>query len=350
MKISFNHSYLRSVIGVLPVQQIEVQEVLQQNGIEERQIRRLIKSIGFTKLRRAPRFMTGLDLVVMGSKKILEECSVSADEIDGLIFVTQSPDYTIPGNCYIWQKELGLKDDVVVMDCLQGCSGFVYALMYANFLIENANCKNILIGCADCITESEDLSQKGNVAIFGEGAGVALLSYDKNSQPSFFSYRSDGQYCDAIINYHSGVKNARLGIDTEQGEFLDGQILASYVLGDGGLTEIQGLLTYAHLGANDIEKFICHQANKSFLTTLSRMIGVDSKKIPFLAGETGNTSSASIPIALSEFSSIMENNGRPYMFSAFGTGLSSASVILSLERTKILNSLMVNNDGSINKC
>lgn len=348
MKLSFNHSYLQAVIGVLPEKQLEVQKLLQQNGLEERQIRKLIKSIGFTKVRRSPRHLTGLDLAVLGSRKMLADCKVDPAEIDALLFVTQTPDYTIPGNCYLWQKALGLRDDIAVVDFLQGCSGFIYALIYANFLIEGGLCRHVLIGCGDCVTEAEDLSQKGNAAIFGEGAGVALLSYSGEPAVSYYSYRSDGEECEAIVNYHSGVKNARAGITTEQGEHLDGQVLASYVLGEGGLDEICALLQYAALSADDIEKFICHQANKSFLVSLARMMNIDNDKIPFLAGETGNTSSASIPIAMSEHAELMKHRDKPYVLSAFGTGLSSASVVMSLKNTKIFEPLFVADNEETN--
>lgn len=326
-----------SVIGcALPSYMEDIKETLLKNGVEERQAKRLIKTIGFSKLKIANDKYTSVDFCEYAIKSAVSKLHFDLNKIDGLIFVTQTPDYLIPGNAYLLQDRLSLRKDILIFDSIQGCSGFVHALLIASSWIKSNCCNNVLICCGDSLTPKSDLTQKGNVAIFGEGAGFAILSNMDGIRPSYFTGRSDGSSYEAIINYKSGVKEARQGFLFEEGEYLSGEALASYVLGDGGIEEVKSLLTLANLAKDDIEKFVCHQANKSMLQGLAMILDVDTGKVPFLSENTGNTSSASIPIAFSENKELFTNFDKYYVLSAFGTGLSSYSSIQDLSKATIL--------------
>lgn len=334
MQLKFKNIEILAIGCGLPKDSFNIKDLLLNSGMDQRQTQRLIKSIGFENIRKLKDCYSALDLSINTLKYFIGKNKEYFNDIDAIIYVTQTPDYTVPANNYILQNALNLDSNVFLLDSIQGCSGFVHALLQASIMLNTKQFKKVLIVCSDALTPPEDVTQKGNMAIFGEGAGFAIVQNSTQDNDIFFTYRSDGDQYEAIINYHSGVKESRLNQRFADGELLNGEALANYVLGDGGLKEIKALLEFSNVKIEDLSYAICHQANKSFLLMLSSLLNTTEDKIPFLARNTGNTSSASIPIAISENQATLIFD-KPCILSAFGTGLSSYSCLTSLSSTKI---------------
>ena len=194
----FNQSEIKAIVGITGKQIYDAAELCEKYAeLDHKKALRLIKSVGFKKVRYLPFATTTSDACVIGAQKIFKDLNVDPKSIDGLIMVTQCPDYLVPATSYTMQQRLGLNSETLLLDLTQGCTGFVYGLMVANSLIETQVCSNILV-CVGDVSQSINLhngmflDQKSNLSVFADGAGVALISRNqKANKSSYFSIENN---------------------------------------------------------------------------------------------------------------------------------------------------------------
>lgn len=292
--------------------------------VSEKEAKRLGKGTGFTKLRIVDDDVTTADLCY---KAAIECCGDDLSEIDGLIFVTQTPDYYLPATSHILQERLGLGKDIFCLDINQGCAGYVYGLYVAGLLISSCQCKKVLLLAGDTISKLTSKEDRATRCIFGDAGSASLLTCSETEKLAF-NFESFGDRADAIV-----VPNSRHRIsDQEAYLYLDGMGIMNFTLNDVPVN-IENLLRYCNLSKEDINTFICHQANKLILASLAMKLDVDLDKVPFTAGEIGNTSSASIPLVVSTLTN--EQLGQ-VLLCGFGVGLTIGSCVVNLSKTEII--------------
>lgn len=342
MFFSFNNSYISSLLGVLPKKQIPL-EIACKDYADERTIERLKKSIGFEYLRVLDTKKTIVDMAYDGIKYLCANNIIDLSSIDALIFATETPDHLVPAPSYILQKRLNIKHDCMLIDMIQGCSGFVNALFYANTLLENKSLKNILICCGDVRQLIEqDTDQKLNASLFSDGLVIACVSNEKPLK-TFFNIHNDGKQYKSIINESmSGCaykykKNKNV---CHHGMYIDGPALANYILGPC-YSRTNDLLNKFNFNLDSINYVIAHQANEILVKSFASRFKGYEDKILFLAKNTGNTGPASIGIALSEYNDKYNFSQGINLFVGFGVGLSYASAIVDLSKTTIFKPLFI---------
>lgn len=333
------------IIGASGTELIDIALMCERLGYEPQKTRRFIKSLGFEQVRLLRRPQTVSDLAQAAVPPLLEALELEPDSLDAFIFVTQSQDYIVPAPTYCLQQPLGLSEEVLMLDLVQGCTGFVYGLFYAATLLSSGVCNKVLVCAGD--TSGYDGRQKGQEAndlLFGDGLGAAVLSRRPDAAGLWFSLQSHGALHDVIIEPNGRSKYKR-SLDYDQGHiedtgtFIDGPRLADYVL-NSGKADVLRLLERAGLKSSDISYCIAHQANKTLLKALAGLCALTPEQMPFLAAHTGNTSSASIPLSLSESSqSLSKLKEAPALLCSFGVGMAVASALVDLRRTQILPAL-----------
>ncbi len=271
---------------------------------------------------------TAVDLAERAARSTLAEVSCDPLSIDGLIFVTQSPDYILPSSACILQHRLGLRDSVAAFDVGLGCSGFNYALWLGRALIRSQQAKKILLICAETYSRYCDPHDITTVTLFGDGAAAAILQADEADTLATIGESvlgTDGAGAEDLIVREGGARSrACLAPSESQQPYLrmDGPGVFRFAL-DRVKTACDELLTNVHLAWADIDVVLCHQANRFMLQALQRQFGLDDARMPIDVHDIGNLSTASLPVHIARWlESPRERAVKHSLAVGFGVGYS----------------------------
>ena len=260
---------------------------------------------------------TEKSLVIEASKKLFER--VNADDIDGIIHVSQSPFSRLPTSACLIQDILNLPKNMMAFDLIQGCSGFVYGLSVASAMIYQQGLKKVLIICADTYTNYIPKNDRTNRPIFSDGAAAAILESSGDGSIGPFSFFTDGSGGDLLALKENNGKEQL---------FMDGKKVFLFSLREVPKA-FNELLIKANLKQEDIDLFIFHQASAVILRQLKSKLNIPDEKWFQNIKDMGNTVSATIPIAIKQ----AKNSGQfkpkmNVMLMGFGVGLSVAGCIV----------------------
>ena len=281
------------------------------------------------------------DMAAAAAEKLLCEHEIERSEIDFVILVTQSPDYCLPSTACIVANKLNLGKRVGAFDINLGCSGFIYGLSVAKGLCVSGTAHNILLICAETYSKYIHPLDRSTRTIFGDGAAACLITMDICGQIGQFVLGTDGSHYEKLIIPASGANRMKLEQEgtadlktestnarTPENLFMDGVGIFNFTLDVvpnviGEALEVNGLTDA------DIDLYVPHQANKHMLTTLRDVMGISPEKFYIDLEETGNTVSATIPIALrqAQEKGILKP-GMRLILVGFGVGLSWGAVSL----------------------
>ena len=287
------------------------------NNVNLKNFEELFKKTGIRYIYRSSENETSLTLGENAAKKLLANIN---EKVESLIFVTQSPISTIPSSGCLLHKKLNLQNDCFVLDVIQGCSGFPYALSVAINFLKNNQFKNCLIITSETYTKYIDEKDKVSMPLFSD-AGSAIF-INQNSLPKMKSsyFLTDGD----------GAKNLCIKKDTNNGKlFMHGAKVFTFTAEKvPEATNI--LLEKAKLKIQDIKLFIYHQASSVVLNTIKDRLKIPNEKFFNNIEHIGNTVSSTIPIALimaNEKKKFLRNE--PILIMGFGVGYSLAGGIFT---------------------
>ena len=262
---------------------------------------------------------TALNLAIKACQKI----KINKKNIDGLIYVTQSPEYALPTTACILQDKLKLKKSILAFDINQGCSGFIYGLYAALSMINNGMLKNILLVCSDTYTKYISDKNKSCSTIFSDGASAILIKKKKKVLTKAFCFGTDGSgYKDLILEENN--KNCKTASDL----YMDGRKVLMFTMAN--IPDlVKKTLKINKYKTSDIKMFIFHQASKIVLDNLGRKLKITEEKIFRNYSSLGNTVSSTIPIALKQcIESKKIKEGDKVLICGFGVGYSMAASII----------------------
>ena len=272
------------------------------------------------------------------AKKAIDNAGISPDQIDFIIFATLSPDYFFPGSGVLIQRNLGLKE-VGALDIRNQCSGFIYALSIADQYIKSGMYKNILIVGSELHSGGLEKSTRGrNVSvIFGDGAGAVILQASDDLEKGIMSthLHSEGKYAEELAVISPATKKwiDKLVKDPDE----DGSSYAPYMNGNfvfknavvRFMEVINEALVKNNLTKEDIDLLIPHQANLRISQFVQKQLALPNEKVYNNIMKYGNTTAASIPIALAEaIEKGMLNDGDILCLAAFGSGFTWGSALI----------------------
>lgn len=258
--------------------------------------------------------MTSSDMAYMAARRAVDDSGLNPADIDVIIVATSSPDYAFPSTAALVQAKLEAVN-AACFDISAACTGFIYAYSIAQGYIAGGMYKNILIIGTEVMSEHVDWKDRSVCVLFGDGAGAALLTADKDNLSSVMIH-SDGSRGNVLT---CGKDNI----------FMDGQEVFKFAVKTVPMS-IQDILNKEHIRADDVGMYILHQANQRIIQAVSKRLGISMEKFPMNMQEYGNTSAASIPILLDE----LNRNNRLVrdeliVMSGFGAGLSWGSIVLN---------------------
>ncbi len=282
---------------------------------------------------------TTTSMGVKAAKIAIERAGISNEEIDFIVFATLSPDYYFPGPGVLVQRDLGLKT-VGALDVRNQCSGFVYGLSVADQYIKTGMYKNILVIGSEVQSTGLDMTTRGRgvSVIFGDGAGAAIVSREEDLSKGILSthLHSEGIHAEELIVKAPGMGGrwvTDIIADNDPDDesyfpYMNGQFVFknavvrfSEVINEG--------LEANNLKVSDIDMLIPHQANLRISQFIQKKFGLTDDKVFNNIQKYGNTTAASIPIALTEaWEQGKIKSGDTVVLAAFGSGFTWASAII----------------------
>ena len=277
-------------------------------------------------------------MALEASKNAIADAEIDKTEIDFIIFATLSPDYYFPGPGVTLQKDLGL-DTIGALDVRNQCSGFVYALSIADQYIKTGMYKNILVVGSEYHSGGLDKSTKGRgvTVIFGDGAGAAIVSKSPNADRGILSthLHSQGEFAEELTLI--GPSTRRWVPEIIDGAGKDDEAIYPYMNGTfvfkHAVTRfpqvIGEALTQNNLKSTDINLLIPHKANLRISQFVQQKMGLRDDQVFNNIQKYGNTTAASIPIALAEAKLAGKvKEGDLICLAAFGSGFTWASALI----------------------
>ena len=301
--------------------------IQERTGIKER--RHIVKGSGETTT----------TMGIKAAQIAIERSGLSKDDIDFIVFATISPDYYFPGPGVMLQKELGLRT-VGALDIRNQCSGFVYALSIADQYIKTGMYKNILIVGSELQSLGLDMTTRGRSVsvIFGDGAGAAIISRAEDQTKGVLSthLHSEGEHAKELSVLAPGMGGrwvTDILADNDPNDesyfpYMNGQFVFKNAVVRFSEVIHEGL-TANNLQVSDINMLIPHQANLRISQFIQKKFGLSDDQVFNNIQKYGNTTAASIPIALTEAWELGKiKSGDLVVLAAFGSGFTWASAII----------------------
>jgi 3-oxoacyl-[acyl-carrier-protein] synthase-3 len=265
---------------------------------------------------------TALDLAVEAGKKL----ETRIDDVDLLLFVTQSPEYILPTTACIAQDRLGLNKNIAAFDINLGCSGYIYALSVVGSMMESNQATKALILCGDTYTKYISINDRTSRPLFSDAGSATIVTKSKNDNKiGPFIYGTDGSGADNLIVRNSASKRE----NTKTKDFyMNGAEVLLFTMANvpNGANQ---LLDKASISLEDIDYFLFHQASKVVMNNILRKLNLDEKKFLTNYQDHGNTVSCTIPILLKQkIDAGIVNRGDKLMLFGFGVGYSYGACLV----------------------
>jgi 3-oxoacyl-[acyl-carrier-protein] synthase-3 len=288
----------------------------------------IITRTGIAERRLAAPAQAVSDLAIGAAQVALKRAGLDASEIDCYVVATVTPDYSFPASSAIVASGLGARDKAA-FDIEIGCSGFVYGLSVVSALIRSGAHKRAMLICADTLSKITDYTDRSTAILFGDGAGAVIV--ERAQEDSFLGgdFGTDGSRPEVLYLPAGGSRRPFDGdVLSDRSAFIKMQGRETFKFAVTKMVEsAHVVLDQAELDIADIALLIPHQANKRIIDAAAKQLGIPPAKVYINIQRYGNTSAASIPIALSEaYENALMKDGDVMMFVAFGAGLSWGAI------------------------
>lgn len=297
------------------------------------------KKIGIRERHVTAENETALDMAVSVCEKLLR--SEDRSVVDFVLLCTQSPDYYLPTSACIVQDKLGLRTDIGALDYNLGCSGFVYGLSIAKGILLAGIANHVLLIMSETYSKHIHPKDKSNRSIFGDAAAAILLDIDDARNIQNFVLGTDGSGSQNLIIPNGGLRHRfdpnvsdwidEAGVNRNDNcLYMNGPEIFNFTI-DAVPKLIKQVLDKNQTSLENVDYVIFHQANQYMLLYLRELIGIPENKFYINLLDTGNTVSATIPIALER---CMQNGtiekGNTVLLAGFGVGYSYAATIITI--------------------
>ena len=293
----------------------------------------IVKRTGIKERRIAAEDQATSDLAVEAAKTAIERAGLEKEEIDLVLCATVTPDhFNMPATACIISDKLGIRN-VQAFDISAACSGFVYGLSVAKAFVESGMKRNVLLIGAEKFSSIVDYTDRSTCILFGDGAGAAVISATEDPAERILDVHAsaDGSYADFLITPAPGSVHPASCEVIEQGlQYVKMKGNETFKLAVKTLTkDVREILERTGIPAEKIDHFIPHQANYRIIKAVGDALKMREEQIVLTVHKYGNTSAASIPMAIND---LYEAGGLRYgemmLLDTFGGGLTWASALL----------------------
>jgi len=293
----------------------------------------IVKRTGIKERRIAASDEYTSDMGAKAAQIAIERAGLGTEDIDLIVCATVTPDYfNMPATSCIISQKLGISN-VQAFDISAACSGFVYALSVAKAFVESGMKRNVLIIGAEKFSSIIDYSDRGTCILFGDGAGAAVISATEDKSEAFIDVHAsaDGNYADFLVTPSPGSVNPMSQKALDEGlNFVQMKGNETFKLAVKTLTkDVKEILAKNSISSEDIPHFIPHQANYRIIKAVGDALKMREDQVVVTVHKYGNTSAASIPMAINElYEAGNLKHGELMLLDTFGGGLTWASALL----------------------
>ncbi len=325
------------------------EEIASLSVLQGDEAEKLMLSTGIERRRTANKGICTSDLCFEAAKRLISDLCWDKNEIDCLIFVTQTPDYFVPATSCILQNRLGLSEDCYTLDVSLGCSGWVYGLSVLSSLLTNGSMKKGLLLVGDITLAGCSPEDKSTYPLFGDAGSATALEFYQGAAGFKFHLSTDGSGHKAIyvpdgslagrnpVNVNSFTKEEiEPGIIRNRlNTVLDGMDVFSF-----GISKVPETVTrtldHFSIDKEKVDYFVFHQANLFLNEKIRKKLQLSKEKVPYSLKDFGNTSSATIPLTMvMELKQRLQNEPLSFIACGFGVGLSWGTVAFETEKVMV---------------
>ena len=283
----------------------------------------ITKRTGINQRHIASDDQTTSDLGANAAKVAIQRAQLEPSDIDLIICATISPDYfCMPSTACLIAEKLGIRD-TMALDISAACTGFIYAMQTAKAFIESGMKKNVLIIGAEKLSSIIDYTDRTTCMLFGDGAGAAVISATENKDEAILDIQcsADGSMQDLLLTP---------GVQSQEKPFMQMKGNETFKVAVRTLTsDVRSIMEKNNLTNKDIDLFIPHQANYRIIKAVGDALKFDDHQKVVTVAKYGNTSSASIPMAINEcYEDKRMTKGDMILLDAFGGGLTWGSALV----------------------
>lgn len=308
---------------------------------------RLTSKIGILTKNIAAKDEFASDLAINAVEKLFNTGICTPNDIDFLLYCTQSPDYILPTTACVLQDKLNLPTKCGALDINLGCSGYVYGLSLAKGLIESGAAQNILLVTSDTYSKFINPNDRSVKLLFGDAASATLMSRKSSESDNFqdigpFVFGTDGRGAENLIIHAGGLKEPitqESGIEVKddfgntrsrKNLYMNGNEIFNFAIKEVPKSVLE-LLNKSENEIDEVNYFVFHQANKYMLEAIRRKLNIPVERFSIQFEDCGNTVSSTIPIALKrDYEYGKFHSGDTVMLVGFGVGYSWASCLIKI--------------------
>lgn len=306
----------------------------------EDQVKEVVDKVGIYERRFVDENTCSSDLCYAAAEKLIADNMINREEIDLLVFISQTPDYRMPATSVILQDRLGLSNSTIAFDITLGCSAFLYGLSTVYGFMQNSNLRKALILNGETRSKIYSPKDRKSAFLFGDGGIAALVERDDKFEKSYFSLNSDGSLAELIMikgggyRHPSSIETLKERVVDEYGNirsdeqgYMKGGDVFNFVIREIP-KDIKRIFDYSQVEIKAMDYYVFHQANDFINSYLAKKLKLDTAKIPSSIAKYGNTSSVSVPLTIiSELKGKLDGN-KILMLSAFGVGMTWGTAIV----------------------
>lgn len=310
---------LKGIVACLPERCETVADLAARFG--EDAAARIAKATGIEARHLVPAHQCTSDLAEAAARRLLDRLGWEAASVDLLVMVTQTHDHILPATGFLLHHRLGLGKGAAVLDLTLGCSGYVYGLWTAAAMLKAAGGRRALLVAGDTTSRVLDPDDRTVAPLFGDAATATGLELDDGAGAMVFALGSDGAGAPYLAVPGGGLR--RPGEPPHL--FMDGTQVFAFTLREVP-ANVRAALALAGWGMGDLDHLVLHQANAQMIRHLAQKLGATPAQTVLALAGHGNTSSASIPLALaSSLAEGLRAGPRRLLLSGFGVGWSWGS-------------------------
>jgi 3-oxoacyl-[acyl-carrier-protein] synthase-3 len=346
MMIKFKNTGIKAISATVPERVVGTASMTDYFAGE--QIEKFIAATGVRERRFIDKDKCASDLCYDAASRLMDtaSCCISRDDIDLLLFVSQTPDYKIPGTSIILQNKLGLRKTTIVYDINMSCSGFIHGLLMAYTFLQLPDINNVLLLVGDTLSRMISLNDRSTGLLLGDGGAAALITKGEQYGESWFSMNTDGAYIDSVVIPAGGSRMMSSYQTLQEQEYEDGSrrnleqvVMKGMDVFSFAISElpkdVRRLLSFANVDIDAVDKYVFHQANNFMTERIAGKLKAHPEKMLRSIHKYGNTAGVSIPLTMVENRELIHSN-ELILMNAIGAGFTYGTVLLNVADCRIL--------------